>query len=283
MSTQSWKVSYDGPTREIVADTDPQTGRVSIRVDGRMATRPMAADEDERTFNVGSVTYILRRTPGELDLDIAPPEMQVQPAAPAAQRKTSAAAAAPAARKQKPVPVFRIVSGILLTLVIGASVRYGRHVLTYMRVPWRSYTHPDRAFRVNFAGVPQQSANSVATLAGVLRTVQLKSQYQRHFYVVEFIDLPEAPTMDQENQLTTDAFNAIVKGEKWNVLKKDWGNRGLDFLAEVPESKDTSRGTARGSVIVRHARIYVVYAFVPRGESLSWDTGEFLRSLELAE
>jgi hypothetical protein len=64
---------------------------------------------------------------------------------------------------------------------------------------------------------------------------------------------------------------------------EDWGYRGLDFLAEVPESEDTSKGTARGSVFIRHSRIYAVYAFVPRGEALSWDTGEFLRSLELAE
>jgi hypothetical protein len=282
MPTQSWKVSYDGPTREIVADTDPQTGRVTVRVDGRMATKPMAPDEDERTFNVGSVTYILRRTPDELDLDIAPPELQAQPAAPAP-RKTTAAGTAPAAKKAKPVPIFRIIFGIVLTVVIGGAVRYGSHVVTYMRVPWRSYTHPDRTFRVNFAGVPQQSRDNVATLAGVLQTTQLRSKYERHFYVVEFIDLPEEPSLDQQNPLVTGVFNAIVKGEKWNVLKKDWGYRGLDFVAEVPESEDTSKGTARGSVFIRHARIYAVYAFVPRGEALSWDTGEFLRSLELAE
>lgn len=257
-----------------------------IRVDGRMATKPMAADEDERTFNVGSVTYILRRTPGELDLDIAPPELQAQPAArPAApsQRRTTAAGTAPAAKKTSSVPVFRIVFGIVLTLVIGGAVRYGSYVITYMRVPWRSYTHPDRTFRVNFAGVPEQSRDNVATLAGVLQTTQLRSRYERHFYVVEFIDLPEEPSLDQQNPLVTGVFDSIVKGEQWNVLKKGWGYRSLDFIAEVPESEDTSKGTARGSVFIRHSRIYAVYAFVPRGESLSWDTGEFLRSLELAE
>lgn len=284
MSTQSWQVDFDGPTRHIVAETDPQSGRVAIRVDGRMATRPMSAEEEERTFTVGSVTYILRRQGDELDLDIAPPDLQAEPApapAPAARRTMPGTTVAPAARR-KGVPVGRIIGGVILTLVIGVAVRYGGDVVTYMRVPWKSYMHPDRMFQVNFAAVPERSGYSIATQAGVLPALQLKSKHQRHYYVVELIELPVHALFD-EAQLVPNVLDAIVKTGKWNLLKREWENRGLSFIAEVPQSKDWSQGTARGMVAARHGRIYIVYAFVPRGEVLSLDVGAFLRSFDLAE
>jgi len=276
MATQSWSVDFDGPVREIVAETDPQSGRTAIRVDGRMAARPMAREEQERTFAVGSVTYVLRRNGAELDLDIAPAHLQAPPQASPA-RTGPGTTKTPAAQK-KPVPVFKIVSSIVLTLVLSAAVRWGFRYFTYMSVPWQSYTHDDRRFRLNFAGVPEKSSRN----AGMLRTMQLKSSYEGHFYILEFVEFPELIPDDKQGAITDDAFNAIVKAEKWKLIKREWGNRGLNFIAEVPRSSDWSEGTARGSIIPHRDRIYIVYAFVPRGEALGWDVGEFLRSLELA-
>lgn len=282
MPSQSWKVDFDGPTRHIVAETDPESGRVAIRVDGRMATRPMAAEEKERTFSVGSVTYILRRGTKELDLDIAPPEHQASPAPRPAARHAAAGASHASPPARKPVPIFRIAASVILTLAIGAAVRYGGDVVRYMRVPWKSYMHSDRMFRVNFAGVPERSGYSVPTLAGVLPALQLKSKYEQHFYIVELVELPPDTVYD-ENTLVPSVLDSIVKESNWNLRKRDWEARGLEFIAEVPQSKEWSLGTARGLVAARHGRIYIVYAFVPRGEVLSLDVGQFLRSLELSE
>lgn len=277
MKTQSWQVDFDGPARHIVAETDPQSGRTAIRVDGRMAAKPMAADEHERTFPVGSVTYVMRRNGDELDLDIAPPHMQAPPA------PAPRAAAAPTAEKKKPVPVFRIIGSIILTIVIAAVVRYGIRAVTYLRVPWRSYTHSDNMFRVNFAGVPQRDRYSIPVEGGTLPALQLKSRHGQHFYVVELIELPRDVELRDVHELTENALASMVQGFQWKLLAKEWGPKGLGFIAEVPPSADSSRGTLRGTMTIRHSRVYIVYAFVPRGESLSYDVGEFLRSFELAE
>lgn len=276
MPSQSWNVDFDGPSRRITAEVDLQSGRVAIRVDGRMAARPMAPEEDERAFTIGSVTYVIRRKGDELDLDIAPAHMQ---APPSPNRATTTHASRTPAAKKREVPVFRIIAGIVLTIAIGAAVRWGARYVTYMNVPWQSYTHPDRMFRVKFAGVPQKSSETV----GALRTLQLKSFYKGHFYVVEYIQFPDWIPAEETKKVTDAIYAAVVEGEKWITVKSDWTHRGLDFIAEVPKSKDWSVGTARGSLIPHRDRIYIVYAFVPRGESLGWDVGEFLRSLELAE
>lgn len=263
--------------RHITADLDPESGRVSIRVDGRMAARPMTADEDERAFSVGSVTYVVRRNGAELDLDIAPP--QIQAGRPAATPPPSVRAKAATVQGKKPLPVFRIIGSIAVTVLLAIGVRWGTRYVTYMNVPWKSYTHPDRMFRVNFAGLPEKKTNAI----GNVRTMQLKSSYEGHFYVVEFVEFPDVMPVEAEMKIVDEMFAAVLKAEQWTPLKRDWSNRGLNFMAEVPKSKDWSEGTARGSFIPHRDRVYIVYAFVPRGEALGWDVGEFLRSLELAE
>lgn len=278
MPSQSWKVDFDGPMRHIVAETDPLSGRVSIRVDGRMAAKPMAPEEDERTFNVGSVTYVIRRVGEELDLDIAPTQAQpyVPPSPPKAAQPAKDAA-------PKPFPVFKAITGIILGIVLTVGARYGQRVYTYMTVPWRSYTHPDRMFRVKFVGVPMRHSFTVPTPDGPLPALQLKSQHAEHLYLLEYIDLPEDVPPEAEAEVTKNVLASIVEASQWKVLTQGWDARGMAFIAEVPASDEGTEGTVRGSVIVRRARVYVHYAFVPRGESLSFDVGEFLRSLELAD
>jgi hypothetical protein len=286
MSTQTWHVDVDGVPRQIVAETDEASGRTSIRVDGRMVARPLATVEEERHFTLGSIAYVLRRLPdGALDLDIAPPQFQPPPAIPTAapRARTSGGMTRVPPPKEKKTPIGRIILSALLLAFLGAAFRYGAKVVTYMSVPWKSYTSDDKQFRVKFAGDPEKSVDSVATSQGSLRAVQLKSKYEGHFYIVEHVDLPAVIPDDRVNQTEMAVMKGLVEEEKWKLLSSDLSRRGIGFVAEVPQSKEWSEGTARGRVIVEGDRLYIIYAFVPRGEALSWDVGEFLRSVEIAE
>jgi hypothetical protein len=284
MSTQSWNVDVDGVTRQIVAESDEQSRRTAIRVDGRMATRPLAFEEEERMFTVGSAAYVLRRTPdGQLDLDLAPQHLQPGPAvAPAAQRvrtTTGPATHTTRATPKKGAPIGTIIIVIVVGIVVLGGLKYAGTALTYSRVPWTSYTHNDRAFTVNFAGKPKRSTEFVSTPAGVLRTVQLKSQYERHHYVVEFIDLPVALTPDRHGPLFESVLKNMVGNDK--LVESKWSGGALTFVTEVSPKKDWSEGTMRGKILLGGKRLYIVYGFFPRGETVTSDVNAFLESLKI--
>lgn len=290
MSTQqSWTVDVDGVTRHIVAETDETARRTAIRVDGRMVTRPMPLEEEERIFTIGSTAYVLRRLPDEtLDLDIAPPQFQPAPAAPSAstmQRAQTMSGTAKhtmtrVAAPKSGFPIFKVIFGVIGAIIGLGLINYFASVYKYMSVPWKTYVHEDKRFKVMFAGNPERSTEFISTPAGVLRTVQLKSKFGEHFYIVEYLDLPFVVPLEKEGQLQQDMLKGIVGKDK--LIKSEYAGAALNFITQVSKKKDWSEGTMRGKILVAGKRVYIVYAFVPRGESISWDVGEFLRSLEVA-
>src|SRR5687768_6793689 len=138
---KSWNVDVDGAERRVVAETDPESGRTQIRVDGRMAARPMGAHESERKFTVGLTGYVLRRDDaGELDLDLDP-DAPLPAVAPPAYKQKEPIEKPRSATKGK-------ILGVILTLLIIPAVRWGTDVVRYMRVPWKVYDPADHKFRV---------------------------------------------------------------------------------------------------------------------------------------
>jgi hypothetical protein len=250
-----------------------------------MAGRPLAPDEEERELTIGGQRFILRRLPkGELDVDYAPPDFSSNEAPVWKGTRPGRALPTP---KPKGVPIGRIVFGILATLVIGGVFRYARSAVTYLRVPWESYTHDRGQFRVKFAGKPERSSKSVDTGGSTGTAVKLVSRYHDHAYLLEYVDLPGVVPLEKEAPLLLAIMKSIVKNEHATVLKHGWGHvsghDALEFVAQFPQSKDWSQGTARGHLIVHKNRVYAVYAYTPQGESLAFDTGEYLRSLELPD
>ena len=81
MSEQTWTVDVDGRKHTVTVDHDWQSRRATIRVDGRMAVKPMSGEESERAVPVGSTPYVIRRLENDtFDLDI-PPEVFLDRAA----------------------------------------------------------------------------------------------------------------------------------------------------------------------------------------------------------
>ncbi|HEY3051824.1 MAG TPA: hypothetical protein VGK04_00360 [Thermoanaerobaculia bacterium] len=61
---KKWNLSVKGKRREVVVDGSA-SGENVIRVDGRLAARPLDADETQRAFIVDGVAYSLRRSGAE--------------------------------------------------------------------------------------------------------------------------------------------------------------------------------------------------------------------------
>jgi len=281
MSTKTWTIHVAGVSYEVTAVTDPENGRTFVRVDGRMAARPMSAADEERDVDLGSARYILRRLPsGDFDLDPAPPDFSA--GAPAWTPPTRKTLATPIQRPSAGGKgVFRIVAGIIVTIVLVLGWRYAKDAISYLRVPWQTYTAPDSSFRIAVAGKPEQESNYINGYAAV----QLRSRYKDHIYLLEWINLPFVLPYEKEGEVLNSMLEGFVQGENAKLIERDWshatGRDALHFIAQLPGSKEWSRGTLRGQLIPDGKRIYIVYAFVPQGESLAFDVGEYLRSIEL--
>jgi hypothetical protein len=57
----------------------------------------------------------------------------------------------------------------------------------------------------------------------------------------------------------------------------------MHFIMQMPKNGTWSGGTARGHIVRSGQRLYILYAYVPRRESLAFDVGEYLRSLDLPD
>jgi len=280
-SPRSWIVEVDGTERRVIAETEELSGRTQIRVDGRMAARPMAAEETERKFAIGAIGYVIRRDDaGELDLDLDPDAPLPPVASPSAKRSESA-------EKKPRRGIAAKVIGAILTLLLIPAVRWGTDVVRYMRVPWKVYNAPDHKFRVSFPTEPEETVDSVDGGGTPMRTVKLESHYHNHLYVLEWIEFPFAVGAAEEAALITETLTEMVKGEQASLVQNEWSHLArhdsMHFIMQMPKNKDWSGGTARGHIVRSGQRLYILYAYVPRRESLSFDVGEYLRSLDLPD
>jgi hypothetical protein len=276
---RSWTVDVDGSERRVLAETDPESGRTQIRVDGRMAARPLGPQESERQFAIGSVPYVLRRDEaGELELDIDP-DAPPPPVAPPAYKLPPP--------KEKPPNVKLKVLGVIITLLLIPAVRWTVDVVRYMRVPWKVYDPLDHQFRVSFPAEPEQTNDTLTSGYTTLKTVKLASRYHNHLYVLEWVEFPAPIPREKEGELIQGALEGMVKGEQAKLVQNAWStvarHDAMHFIMQMPKNKDWSGGTARGHLVRSGRRLYIQYAYVPRRESLAFDVGEYLRSLDLPD
>lgn len=271
--SNAWIVEIDGADRRVSVETDEATGRTQIRIDGRMAARPLNAHENERRFTVGNVAYVLRREDSGLfvlDLD---GDAQPVPNVPTTKGE-------PQTSKPRRGHTRKIVA-VLVTLLMLPLVNWAFDAVRYMRVPWQVHAGAANQFRVSFPTVPEEERSKAENF----RTTKLSSRFHDHLYVLEWIDFPFRIPPGRRRDVVTRALDAMIKAEGARVVARDLAPEGgrdaAHFILEMPENTSWSGGTARGHVVAFNNRVYIQYAYVPRGESLSYDVGEYLRSLEL--
>ena len=292
MSARNWIVEVDGVKHAIVVDVDPQSRRATIRVDGRIAAKPMGAEESERELPVGSAHYVVRRQENDaFDLDI-PPEVFLN---------RSAAAKTPGARRptmggHAPKPeskstVKRVIGGVFLALVVLGLLRYGVRGYQYTRVPWQAYAEPDGSFQAQFPAVPKNDEET-ENINGDRWMLKIRSsEYKNHFYAVEYLDL-KIPVVAANAQAVMSDFlggwaeavgGKIVSTEKSSVAR----NQALDFQMTLPKGSggETHKlevpALMRGRAAVRESRLFIAWTLAAEEDPFSTDLLHFIDQFQL--
>lgn len=294
MSAQTWTVDVDGKPHTITVDHDWQTRRATIRVDGRMAVKPLGPDENERDVPVGFMKYVIRRLENDtFDLDI-PPENFLE---------ARAAGAAPGVRRTRPGTrpdaeesgggrrISLIIGSIILVAIVTALVRYGRQGFQYMRVPWQPYAAADGTFKAKFPSLPKEEVES-QNIGGEIWSVRsLYSEYKNHFYAVQHIDL-KIVVVDANAQSIMERFfegwleefnGRPVSTEKTSLAR----NHAMNFTIAIPAGAGTGEArlkvpaTMRGFMAIRDRRLFLVWTLAAESDPFSRDLSEFVEGFEL--
>jgi len=143
----TWDLTVNGVEHVVELALDPTTDRVLVRVDGRMAARPIAPEESSRQFMVAGERWsAVRRVNDEFDLEFVPPVIPSTPKA-----------ATPTPKKTKGIGgiIFKVVAAVVVLALIGLV----KNSLRDLTSDWYEFSSPDGAFK--FA-MPRSRSRSAA-------------------------------------------------------------------------------------------------------------------------
>jgi hypothetical protein len=289
MSDNTFNVDMDGERHVITVAVDPETKRVAIRVDGRIAARPMAPEELEREVPVGNLKYVVRRLDNDaFDLDLAPvaepeqfeqfpqegdPGMPVQPQHPPQKEKSGGGG----------------LKWLMVIAVIAAGFFLSRTLMRRFeyRVAWMPYSAPDGSFKANYSGLPNEDTKTGNYDGETWNVKSVSSKFKNHSYLVEYVDHDGVVTAAGAPTLIQDYFGRWAKQMNASVLSQETasvgGNPALKFVIKIPASADGAGGetVAPGVVAFRSKRVFFVSAAAPEGDQSLPDLGAFVSSFEL--
>jgi len=288
MSTKSWTVDADGLEHLVTLDHDPATGRTSIRVDGKMAARPLAADENERSFPVGSVGYVVRRAGKDFELDFAPLDLTQRPKTFSGTQPIpkSTAAAAAQANKSGVAKFIPIIIGVVALIGIVGLFGRGKPPAPRQDLKWMPYAADDGSFKVNFPGEPTLEADSEFYDNIRYTSIALETLVdEQHAYRVEYVDLPIEVGDSQTTEVLLGWLHHWMEDNQGTLLsqKPDRidGFRGVHFTARYSANREHRAGIASGDALIAFRRVYFIYADVPQGELNAPEIAQFVASLDV--
>ena len=281
MSTKTWTVDVDGLKYAITVDEDAQSGRAAIRVNGRLAAKPMSAEEDEREIPVGSAHYVVRRRGnGEFDLDI-PPEVFL--------RRATKSGVRPEAEKPKS-NVGKWVGAVVVALIVIGLLRYGRYGWQYMRVPWKPFASPDGTFKAKFPEDPKQSEQSHNINGDIWTVKSFTADYKNHGYAVQHIDLRVVVVEANAQSIMDRFFSGWVQALGGNVESREntsiAQNPAIRFSIALPagsgpaDDKLPVPARMRGFLVLRGNRLFFVWGVSALADPFTKDIHQFTDAFE---
>ncbi len=273
MSTQAWTVQVERVSHRITLESDPESGRASIRVDGKMATRPLGPDEEEREFRVGAATYVLRRLPdGAFDLDLLPGYADPALAPPT-----------PAAKRKKEKSLRSRLIGYAVLGVVAAMLWWAWDSTAYLRVPWKEWTSPPAAVTIDFPSEPETTTSRIGSGQDAPLLTNHEARYRRHLYVLQHYDLPEPIPEPQAPSFLTSEVQDLWKGSELEPLSETRvSNRdAIHYVAHLEADGDHPATTVRGLATLHQSRVYLAWVETPLRESETWDVDRYLHSMHL--
>lgn len=289
MTANTWAVDVDGVRHTISVETNPEARRAMIRVDGRLAAKPLTDDETERVITVGTARYVIRRLDGDtFDLDI-PPEQFLDPKPAAGPRMRTMNAPAP--EPQRRGRVVKIVVGVVAALFVLGLIRIGREGLAYRSVPWKAYQASDGSFKVEFAGDPTQKESERNIDGDLWKIVTLHSEFRNHYYIVQYIDTHMVMTQDHAgatlNQFFTKYMSVLNAREIATDTSTPLKNPAIHFSAVIPkgtgdgDEKLNIDGRMKGVLVMREKRLLIAYTLAANADAIMSDRDKFLASFEV--
>lgn len=288
MSSQSWTVNVDHKPHEIRVDYDWQLGKATIRVDGRIAVKPLGSGETEREVPVDSAMYVIKRLEDDtFDLDLLPGVLP---------RSTATGVKRPTMAQPKPersggLRIGMILGGIVVLVIVAAFIRVGRQGFQYMRVPWKSYSAPDNTFKAKFPEQPEEQTQSRNINGDIWNVVSLTSHYKDHFYAVQYVDLHmvvidanQRPVMERFFNGWMKAFGATIVNTEDASLAR---NPTIEFVARIPagagegDVKLPVPALMRGVEVLRDKRLFLVWTLAAEKDPFSTDLREFKTSFDV--
>jgi hypothetical protein len=281
VSSANWTVEVDGVDRNVSVITDPESGKASVRVDGRMAARPLNAEEQEREVMIGRARYMLRRAGDGFDLELIDAPLYIPP--PPANRVT---------REQKmpskrSFPIFKIIFGIFGTLMLLGVAGYARHAWAYMNAPWSAYKAPDGEFLIDFPGEPLTESEDHNVAGTIITMTQLYQNYRGHLYSIQYTKLPFIVTENREAPLAQQLMEAYASKHNGTILTRDpaWvaKHNGVKFTAKIPKSDENPESLVKGAIAIRKGHAYAVIFARPANDPVGTDGDHFLNSFQLPD
>lgn len=274
MSLQTWNIVVAGKSHEITADLDPQSGRVAVRVNGRMAARPMSAADEECIVQVDGARYILRRLPeNEFDLDLAPPDF-------------TASAHPGAASQESRSPIKKVLLGLVVLVIVSGLVRNGWRGFQYMQIDWKSYAPPDASFRINFPGEPKKESETENINGDIWKFTSLETKFKEHQYVVEYGDLHMVVTRQDAPKVLARFFDAWQSEYKSTIVTREEtsiaASPAIRFISKLPkQDKLLVDAYQHGVAVIHNRRLYLAWAVKAENDPINYDIDKFLESFEL--
>lgn len=286
MSDRSWTVEVGGVYHAVIVDCDPQTRRAGIRVDGRMAAKPLAADEQERELTINGVPYVLRRKDGdEFELDIAPEAfLNKRTSGERTSRPLNSARAdaTSAPLKSRKIWIAYVVAGLF---ALGL-VRYGLRSFQYTHVPWQPYSDSDGSFTAKFPGAPAEK-ESTQNINGDLWTFHSRTAtFKDHFYAVQYVDMKIVVVDANSESIMNRFLDGWAKGIGGKIETRDKSslarNPAIRFTMTIPKGSGPDgdklpvNARMRGVAAVRGSRLFLTWTLTTEVESAFADVHEFL-------
>jgi hypothetical protein len=229
----SWEIDLDGATHTVTVERS-EAGKDVIRVDGRVAAKPLGSDEDERFISVAGYSYLVRRVDDSFELDVA--DAQV-----ATEANVRLGQAVLASSKTAPIQA-RKSSGIIGKIIVWGGIVGAVAMLMLMLQP-PSYEKIARA-RVHHMLDEMKSGRGVEMQFAICL-------WQRNVKVLDNNEMGYASDnfdkWRREKELYNKGFtkfgiisSKVLKEESVPTAIIGFSLDGVEYLVRVPDKKPIS-------------------------------------------
>jgi hypothetical protein len=249
-----------------------------IRVDGRLAAKPLGSAEQEREFPVGSTRWALRRSGDGFTLDPVSQEAPPAAAGPGNRTKT-------VPEEKKTWTTGKII-WLCVAIVVGLFMsRVAWVSAQYMRVPWQTYSPPDHSFTAIFPGDPKEETENLNLKGDIWTFHALHGTYRSHAYMLGYVDAHVVVVDANSDALIERFLGGVMSGDRMHLLSSQKTtfrrDHALDFMAEVPMTAERPSASVRGRIVLHGNRLYMIWVIVPRGQESAVDVEKFLKTFDV--